>query len=58
MRRLGEFIGIVLIATGVPVYVILPAYAILFLLALPLVSLGARALAPLTCSSACRTAHT
>jgi uncharacterized membrane protein YeiB len=37
-------IGIVLIATGVPVYVILPAYAILFLLALPLVSLGARAL--------------
>ncbi len=37
-------IGIVLIATGVPVYVILPAYAILFLLALPLVSLGARTL--------------
>jgi len=37
-------IGILLIATGVPVYVILPAYAILFLLVLPLVSLGARAL--------------
>ena len=36
--------GSSLIATGVPVYVILPAYAILFLLALPLVSLGARAL--------------
>ena len=33
-----------LIATGVPVFVILPAYAILFLLALPLVALGARAL--------------
>lgn len=29
-------LGLVLIATGVPVYVILPAYAILFLLALPL----------------------
>ncbi len=37
-------IGIWLIATAVPVYVILPAYAILFLLALPLVSLGARTL--------------
>ncbi len=37
-------VGIWLIATGVPVFVILPAYAILFLLALPLVSLGARAL--------------
>ena len=37
-------IGICLIATGVPVYVILPAYAILFLLALPLVSLRARTL--------------
>ena len=37
-------IGIWLIATGVPVYVILPAYAILFLLALPLVTLGARTL--------------
>ena len=37
-------IGIWLIATAVPVYVILPAYAILFLLALPLVTLGARTL--------------
>lgn len=37
-------IGIVLVATGVPVYVILPAYALLFLLALPLLGLGARAL--------------
>ena len=37
-------IGILLIATGVPVYVILPAYAILFLLALPLVTLRARTL--------------
>ncbi len=37
-------IGIWLIATGVPVFVILPAYAVLFLLALPLVSLGARTL--------------
>jgi uncharacterized membrane protein YeiB len=37
-------IGLGLIATGVPVYVILPAYAILFLLALPLVGLGARTL--------------
>ncbi|SFS02010.1 Uncharacterized membrane protein YeiB [Microbacterium sp. cf046] len=37
-------IGIWLIATGVPVYVILPAYALLFLIALPLVTLGARSL--------------
>jgi uncharacterized membrane protein YeiB len=37
-------LGLVLIATGVPVYVILPAYAILFLLAIPLARLGARAL--------------
>lgn len=37
-------IGILLIATGVPVYVILPAYAILFLLAIPLTGLGPRAL--------------
>lgn len=36
--------GVALIATGVPVYVILPAYAILFLLAVPLVTLRARAL--------------
>lgn len=32
-------IGILLILTGVPVYVILPAYALLFLLALPLLPL-------------------
>lgn len=37
-------LGILLILTGVPVYVILPAYALLFLLSLPLLSLGARAL--------------
>lgn len=37
-------IGLALIATGVPVYVILPAYAILFLLALPLTGLGAKPL--------------
>ncbi|KRA22549.1 acyltransferase [Microbacterium sp. Root61] len=37
-------LGLLLIATGVPVYVILPAYAILFLLALPLTPLGARVL--------------
>ncbi len=37
-------LGIALIATGVPVYVILPAYAILFLLSLPFLSLDARAL--------------
>lgn len=37
-------IGVLLIATGVPVYVILPAYAILFLLALPLTRLPARVL--------------
>lgn len=35
-------IGILLILTGVPVYVILPAYAILFLLALPFTSWNAR----------------
>ncbi|WP_239453462.1 MULTISPECIES: heparan-alpha-glucosaminide N-acetyltransferase domain-containing protein [Microbacterium] len=40
-------IGILLIATGVPVYVILPAYALMFLLALPLTSLPARVLLPL-----------
>lgn len=40
-------LGLVLIVTGVPVYVILPAYAILFLLALPLLSVGARILLPL-----------
>lgn len=37
-------LGILLITTGVPVFVILPAYAILFLLAIPLVGLGARVL--------------
>ncbi|MFS0866890.1 heparan-alpha-glucosaminide N-acetyltransferase domain-containing protein [Microbacterium sp. 179-B 1A2 NHS] len=37
-------IGLGLILTGVPVYVILPAYAILFLLALPLVALPPRVL--------------
>ena len=37
-------IGVWLIATGVPVYVILPAYAVLFLLALPFLRLGARSL--------------
>lgn len=37
-------LGILLIYTGVPVYVILPAYAVLFLLAIPLSLLGARAL--------------
>ncbi|WP_241965095.1 DUF418 domain-containing protein [Microbacterium telephonicum] len=37
-------IGILLIATGVPVYVILPAYALLFLLSLPLLPLRARTL--------------
>ena len=40
-------IGILLIATGVPVYVILPAYAVMFLLALPLTPLPARVLLPL-----------
>ncbi len=37
-------LGVGLIATGVPVYVILPAYAILFLLSLPFLRLGARPL--------------
>lgn len=37
-------IGLLLVATGVPVYVILPAYGALFLVALPLVGLRARAL--------------
>lgn len=40
-------LGILLMATGVPVYVILPAYALMFLLALPLTSLPARMLLPL-----------
>ena len=37
-------LGIALIATGVPVMVILPAYGILFLLAVPFTRLGARPL--------------
>lgn len=37
-------VGIGLIATTVPVYVILPAYALLFVLALPLLGLGSRTL--------------
>lgn len=37
-------IGAVLVGTGVPVYVILPAYAILFLLSLPFLGLRARTL--------------
>ncbi|MCP2637231.1 heparan-alpha-glucosaminide N-acetyltransferase domain-containing protein [Microbacterium sp. HD4P20] len=37
-------LGIVLILTGVPVYVILPAYAFLFLLSVPLTGLTARPL--------------
>lgn len=40
-------IGIALIVTGVPVYVILPAYALLFLLSLPFLPLGARILLPI-----------
>ncbi len=35
-------IGVVLLGLGVPVYIILPAYAILFLLALPFLSLSPR----------------
>ncbi|MFD4959217.1 heparan-alpha-glucosaminide N-acetyltransferase domain-containing protein [Microbacterium sp. NPDC058389] len=37
-------LGVLLILTGVPVYVILPAYAILFLCAVPLTALSAPAL--------------
>lgn len=37
-------LGVALVATGVPVYVILPAYGILFLLAIPLIALRARTL--------------
>lgn len=37
-------LGLALISTGVPVYVILPAYAILFLLSLPFLGLRPRAL--------------
>lgn len=37
-------IGMLLVATGVPVYVILPAYALLFVLALPFLGMRARGL--------------
>ncbi len=37
-------LGLILVATGVPVYVILPAYGILFLLTIPFLSLPARTL--------------
>lgn len=37
-------IGLLLVLTGVPVYVILPAYALLFVLALPFLGMGARGL--------------
>lgn len=40
-------LGVLLIATEVPVYVILPAYGLLFLLAIPLVPLRAGVLLPL-----------
>ena len=45
-------IGILLMLTGVPVYVILPAYALLFLLAVPLLTLGARPLLTLAAALA------
>ncbi|GAA1843630.1 heparan-alpha-glucosaminide N-acetyltransferase domain-containing protein [Microbacterium koreense] len=38
------FLGLMLIELGVPVFVILPAYAILFLLSLPFLALSARTL--------------
>ncbi|MDY0909284.1 heparan-alpha-glucosaminide N-acetyltransferase domain-containing protein [Microbacterium sp. CFBP9034] len=41
-------LGLLLILTGVPVYVILPAYALLFFLAILLVRLGARTLLSLS----------
>ena len=40
-------LGLLLVATGVPIFVILPAYGILFLLASTMVSLRARVLLPL-----------
>ena len=44
VRAAALFIlGILLVLTGVPVFVILPAYAILFFLALPFTALSARA---------------
>lgn len=45
-------LGLALVATGVPVYVILPAYAVLFLLALPFLPLRARALLPVAAALA------
>lgn len=45
-------LGLLLIATGVPVYVILPAYAILFLLAVPFTALSARTLLLIACGVA------
>lgn len=43
LRAAALFVlGILLVLTGIPVYVILPAYAILFLLALPLTGLATR----------------
>ncbi|MFE1645406.1 heparan-alpha-glucosaminide N-acetyltransferase domain-containing protein [Microbacterium sp. P01] len=45
-------LGVLLIATGVPVYVILPAYAVLFVLAIPLLSLSSRVLLPLAAALA------
>ena len=50
-------LGLVLIATGVPVYVILPAYAILFLLVAPVPAASARARcssSPASSRSSCR----
>nr|WP_167048105.1 acyltransferase [Microbacterium halimionae] len=49
-RRLGIragflwILGVILIFTGVPIYVILPAYAVLFCLAMPLLGVRPRAL--------------
>ncbi len=50
-RRAGGLwlLGAALILTGVPVYVILPAYAILFLVAIPLLPLRAPALLAASC---------
>jgi uncharacterized membrane protein len=45
-------LGVVLVFTGVPVFVILPAYALLFLVALPLTALSARVLLPVAAALA------
>lgn len=45
-------LGLALVCTGVPVQVILPAYGLLFLVAVPLLGLGPRALAVVACSLA------